>query len=237
MAIRNIFYKTEEFKISYEILNSEKETDIIFLHGWGSSKSLMKRVFEKSFKDYRHIYIDLIGFGESSQPKIALTTFDYANILEIFLEEIRVEKEIVFGHSFGGKIGTLLNPKKLVLLSSAGIIYEKPLKVKFKIALSKIFKKFSFLSFHKFLISKDGVNLSKEMYETFKIVVNEDFREEFKKCESKTYVIWGEEDTTTPVSMGEEIEKLIPNSKLYRLMGNHFFFIDRAEVIEDILKS
>jgi non-heme chloroperoxidase len=237
MAIRTIKYRDFDFRVSYELLNTENNMDIIFLHGWSSSKNLMKGVFKNTFKHHRHIYIDLIGFGESSQPQIPLSTFDYAKIIDIFLEQLKIEKNIIVGHSFGGKVATLLKPKKLALLSTAGIVYEKTQKVKTKIFISKILKKLKFLSFHKFLVSKDANNLSKTMYETFKHVINEDFRDVFSRCKTKTYIIWGESDKTTPVSMGEEIETLIPNSKLYRLMGDHFFFTDRGEIIEDILKS
>ncbi len=45
MAVKSINYKGREFEISYEIINPKKEKDILFLHGWGSNKEIMKSAF------------------------------------------------------------------------------------------------------------------------------------------------------------------------------------------------
>jgi pimeloyl-ACP methyl ester carboxylesterase len=235
LAIRQIIYKDNLFKISYEILNNGKERDIIFLHGWGSSKLLMKNVFEKSFKDFRHIYIDLVGFGESENPAFPLSTKDYKDILEILFKELKIYKNTIIGHSFGGKVATLLNPEHLVLLSSAGIPTQKSFEVKIKIALFKIFKKIGLSFLKNIFVSRDGKNLSKTMYETFKNVVDEDFKENFSKRDLKTTIFWGKDDLATPLTSGETIHSLIKNSRFYPLSGDHFFFINHKELIENIL--
>ncbi len=58
MAVKSINYKGREFEISYEIINPKKEKDILFLHGWGSNKEIMKSAFGREFEEFRHIYID-----------------------------------------------------------------------------------------------------------------------------------------------------------------------------------
>ncbi|MCW1535434.1 alpha/beta hydrolase, partial [Campylobacter jejuni] len=77
---------------------------------------------------------------------------------------------------FGGKVSTLLAKEKdtLILLSSAGILAKNYL-VRFKIRIFKILKLFGLGKFYRYFASKDGVNLSPMMYETFKKVVDEDF--------------------------------------------------------------
>jgi non-heme chloroperoxidase len=237
LAVRDIGYKREIFRVSYEILNQRGEGDIIFLHGWGSSKLLMKNIFSKSFQQYRHLYIDLTGFGESSDAQFPLRTEDYKNIVSILLEELKFSKDTVVGHSFGGKVASLLEPKKLVLLSSSGVPVPKPLSVKLKIAFSKFAKTLRLKSIKDIFVSKDGANLSENMYETFKNVVNEDFREIFSLCKSETYIFWGESDRATPLEAGQEINRLIKDSKFYSLEGDHFFFIGKGKFIEDIVEG
>ena len=127
MAIKSITWENKTFDISYEIINPSKENIIIFLHGWGSNKEIMKQGFGTQLKEYKHIYIDMPGFGKSSNNYI-LTTNDYANILKVFLKSLipnHYNLTTIVGHSFGGKVSTLLNPSTLVLLSSAGIVEEK----------------------------------------------------------------------------------------------------------------
>ncbi|MDZ7820116.1 MAG: alpha/beta hydrolase [Aliarcobacter sp.] len=70
----------------------------------------MKNVFSSYLKDFRHIYIDLPGFGKSSNNYV-LTTQDYAKIVDEFLKLLDSSKDIIAGHSYGGKVAVLLNPK------------------------------------------------------------------------------------------------------------------------------
>ena len=225
MAKREILYQNNIFIISYEILNRDKTENMIFLHGWGSSKKIMKHSFSLYFQNFKHIYIDLIGFGESGDANFPLTSFDYFRILDKFLTEIGIQKDYIFGHSFGGKIATLLNPKNLILLSSAGIVQEKSLTVKFKIALYKFMKKIGLNFLQSIFISDDGKNLSQNMYKTFKNVVDENFENIFSNRKSgKTYIFWGIVDSATPLDSGYKIHKLISNSIFFPMEGNHFFF-------------
>ncbi|MBD3810215.1 MAG: alpha/beta hydrolase, partial [Sulfuricurvum sp.] len=93
MAIKSLQYKQHTFSISYEILNPTAHIDLIFLHGWGSHKKLMKHAFGSHLKQFRHIYIDLPGFGNST-CNMALNTEDYATILESFLSMIEADKTV-----------------------------------------------------------------------------------------------------------------------------------------------
>ena len=144
MALKSIQYLQHTFDISYEILNPQAKVDLIILHGWGSNKEIMKGIFSPYMQGFRHIYIDLAGFGNSTCP-IALTTTDVARIVELFMIHINASKDIILGHSFGGKVALLLEPKVLVLVASAGIYIEKPLSIQFKIAMTKVFN-FFFIS-------------------------------------------------------------------------------------------
>ncbi len=223
MAVREIVYKDNTFSINYEIENPGQKTNIVHLHGWGSSKEVSKACFSKTLPEFKHIFIDMPGFGKSTNDTI-LTTHDYSKIIELFLENLRIKKDIVTGHSFGGKVATLLNPKLLVLLSSAGIVPEKSFKVKAKIKLFKFLKSFGLGGFYKLFASKDVDNMSQNMYETFKNVVDEPFDDMFSSYQGKTLVFWGKEDTATPLKSGEMIHSYIKNSQFFPLDGDHYFF-------------
>jgi pimeloyl-ACP methyl ester carboxylesterase len=232
MALKEINYKEQTFKLSYEIINPSKKESLLVLHGWGSNKEIMKQAFSKELKDYKHIYLDMPGFGASSNDMI-LTTRDYAEIVNFFLEILNAEPKIVMGHSFGGKVATLLNIPYLVLLSSAGVVTVKPWSVKVKIATFKLLKPLGFAKIRELFIAPDAKNMSHEMYETFKNVVDEDFESEFVKSQSRALCFWGIDDTATPLYTGEKIAGLIKNSKFYPLEGDHFFFLKHASFIAD----
>ncbi|MGP1534280.1 MAG: alpha/beta fold hydrolase [Campylobacter sp.] len=236
MAVKEVKYGGKIYRISYETVNPAHKDVALFLHGWGANKEIMKKAFGTYFKDFRHVYVDMPGFGASSMHG-ALATKDYAKIMKSFLEELGASPKIIFGHSFGGKVATLLNPEYLALLSSAGIVAKKPLWVRFKIALFKFLKLFGLGFLYKFFATKDVKGMSKTMYETLKNVVDEDFSSKFADFGGKAFIFWGEEDKATLLKSGERISRLIKNSEFHALKGDHFFFLLHARYIDGVVNA
>ncbi|MBU0720503.1 alpha/beta hydrolase [bacterium] len=236
MAVKSIQYNQHTINMSYEIMNPDAKVDLIILHGWGSDKNLMKNAFSPYMDSFRHIYIDLPGFGKST-CNLTLKTTDYARIVELLMIHMNASKDIILGHSFGGKVAVLLEPKVLVLVASAGIYVPKSLKVKTKIALFKMLKIFGFAKLRSLFVADDAKTLSEPMYQTFKNVVNEDFSSEFSDFGGKALLCWGESDTATPLSSANKIHKLIKDSELDVYAGDHYFFMKEAKNISKRIES
>ena len=236
MASKEVNYKDHTFNLSYELVNPTQEKVLLVLHGWGSNKEIMKQAFGKTLSEYKHIYLDMPGFGKSNNDMV-LTTEDYAYIIQLFLKILGLTPTIAMGHSFGGKVSTLLNTPCLVLLSSAGVVTEKPWSVKLKIATVKFLKPLGMTFIRDMFKSKDVENMSHEMYETFKNVVDEDFEASFAKSKSKALCFWGKEDTATPLYTGEKIAGLIASSQFYPLDGDHFFFLQHKDFIAQTISE
>jgi len=234
MASKEIHYKEQPFQLSYELVNPIQKEVLLVLHGWGSNKEIMKQVFGKLLPEYKHVYLDMPGFGKSSNEMI-LTTEDYGQIVQLFLNALNATPKIAMGHSFGGKVATLLKTPCLVLLSSAGIVTEKPWSIKIKIATFKLLKPLGFAKIRQLFVAPDAQGMSHEMYETFKNVVDEDFEDSFLASKSKALCFWGKEDTATPLYTGEKIAGLIQNSEFYLLDGDHFFFLKHATFIAETI--
>ena len=237
MAIKSIQYKHQTFQISYDIINPEKAKTMIFLHGWGANKELMKNAFGETMDAFRHVYIDLPGFGNSTCNR-ALVTEDYANIIELFLAQINANQDhMIMGHSFGGKVAVLLNPQILVLVGSAGIPVPKPFKVKAKIATFKLLKWTGLSKLRSMFIAEDAKQLSEIMYQTFKNVVNEDMTADFRAYSGKALLCWGRDDTATPLWTAEKMAELIADSRLAVFEGDHYFFMQQADAVAKEVES
>jgi pimeloyl-ACP methyl ester carboxylesterase len=236
MAIKSIQYNNQTLDVSYEILNPDAPVDLIILHGWGSNKGLMKQSFSPFMDSFRHIYIDLPGFGGST-CNVALETKDYARIVELLMIYINASKDIIIGHSFGGKVALLLEPKVLVLVGSAGIFIPKPFKIKAKIGLYKVLKTFGLAKLRSMFVAEDAKSLSEPMYQTFKNVVDEDFAHEFSTYNGKALLCWGKEDTATPLSSAETIDELMKDSILKVYDGDHYFFMKHAEEVSKEIET
>ncbi len=236
MAIKSIQFNQHTFDISYEIVNPNAKVDLIVLHGWGSNKTLMKQTFSPYMDTFRHIYIDLPGFGNST-CNTALTTADVAKIVALLIIHVNASKDIVLGHSFGGKVALLLEPKVLVLVASAGIYTPKSLKVQAKIAAFKVLKPFGFSKLRSLFVADDAKELSEYMYQTFKNVINEDFSNKFSRFDEKALLFWGKDDTATPLESAKKIQQLISNSQLEVYEGDHYFFMKNAQDISTKIQT
>jgi len=224
--------KNHNFQLSYKIQNLNNKQDIVILHGWGSNKEIMQNAFAGLLPNFKLVFIDMPGFGKSTNTAV-LDTQEYADILEQFLREQKIHKNIIIGHSFGGKVATLLQPKHLILLSSAGIVPTKRRSVRIKIALFKILKSLGLGMAYKYFASSDANRMNQNMYETFKQVVNEDFTAIFTNFPNNALIFWGESDDQTPLSSGQQISSLLPKNQFFPLAGDHFFFANKknAQII------
>ncbi|AII14901.1 alpha/beta hydrolase family protein [Campylobacter iguaniorum] len=236
MANKHIQVAHHSYTINYEIINQNLENCMLILHGWGANKEIMKKAFASHLSKFKQIYVDLPGFG-SSPLDHPLDTKDYAAITKEFLQAINQNPDFIMGHSFGGKVATLLEPKNLILLSTAGIVTQKPFLVRLKIAIFKMLKKLGFGKFYSLFATKDVAGMSKIMYETLKNVVDEDFRDIFANTSSKTLIFWGEGDRATSLRSGETISRLIKGSQFFPLSGDHFFFLLHAKFISGVIGS
>lgn len=224
------------FEVSYLREGSADRPDILFLHGWGANKELMRSVFSKHCENFRALYIDLPGFGASKNDK-ALATADYAAIVGSVLKHLTVDPIAIVGHSFGGKVAVLLDPPCLALISSAGIPKKKSLSVRVKIALAKRFKFLAVNALRGALRTSDAIGLNENMYETLKNVVDEDFSGFFAKRGKKTLIFWGRKDRATPLESGRKMHALIKNSEFFEYDGDHFFFSTYAADIMEKIKA
>jgi len=237
MAQKEIRYGEHTFPLSYELRNPSEEKSIVILHGWGSNKEIMMQAFGSLLPEFRHIYLDLPGFGRSPNETAVLRTTDYAEIVKRFLETLHITPDIVMGHSFGGKVATLLDPPCLALLSSSGILVPKPWRVRAKIALFKLLRPLGLTRLRDIFVSADAKGMNPAMYETFKRVVNEDFESNFSRVSGKALLFWGDADTATPLWTGERIASHIAQSEFFALKGDHYFFLHHAPFIAQTLQS
>ena len=236
MASKEIVFQEETYRIGYELVNPTAKRSMLILHGWGANREIMKKAFSRYLPDWCHIYVDLPGFGTST-IHTPLKSRDYQAIMLHFLEALGKSPEMMIGHSFGGKIATLLNPKRLVLLSSAGIVPKKALSVRLKIALYKCLKKFGGAHFYKFFATKDVEGMSQVMYETLKNVVDEDMSQQFMGYDGESFIFWGTDDKATPLKSGETIHRYIQKSEFFPLQGDHFFFLLHAQFIANVIEG
>ncbi len=229
---------------------------VVLLHGWGSSCGAFNYIINNFCDSFRMIAPDLLGFGQSEMLKDAWTVSDYVDFVAEFLAKLGVDNPVLIGHSFGGRViikgvgDGRLTASKIILLDSAGVKPKKSFKSKVKQRVFKISKAFlSFKLWRKYTASSleklrskfgsaDYRNAPPVLRQTLVNAVNEDLQEYMPNIKAPTLLIWGENDTATPVSDARIMEKLIPDSGLCVIKGGgHFSFIDSPYEVNAIIKS
>lgn len=225
------------------------ESCVLFLHGWGGSTNSFFGIAEKLSNDHKVIILDLYGFGKSKYPDVVLDSYEYAVQVFLFLKRKGVTKLSIVAHSFGGRIAILLasmfniTVDRLVLVGSAGIKPRHTLKYRYRVIKYKVAK---------YLVRKnlkDKQSLQKYGSDEYKKlddlqkkgyvkIVNQDLKFSLKYIRSKTLVVWGVCDKTTPLYMAKKIQKGISGSKMYLYENSgHFCYLENYLNFIHLLKS
>ncbi|RGZ09003.1 alpha/beta hydrolase [Blautia obeum] len=96
-------YNYNGFKIHYEMIGCGKP--IIILHGLGCNLELMKGCMEpilSEVENYKRIYVDLPGMGESDAMIDFATSDEILEILISFILNITEQNFLLIGESYGG---------------------------------------------------------------------------------------------------------------------------------------
>ena len=131
---------------------------------------------------------------------------------------------IALGHSNGGRILLNLCAKKpeklkyLILLDAAGI-YEPSVRKKLVTKVAKIgkpLKKVPIINkvFHKITGSTDYSRAPENMKRTLENMLESDKTLDFSKVTTKTFILWGKKDTTTPPRQATAMYEKLPNAEL-----------------------
>lgn len=219
---------------------------IVFLHGWGADLNSFLWL-KNYYQNYSLVFIDFKGFGKSPEPSKPYRIIDYTLEIKKLLDTFEIEKLVIVGHSFGGRVAIKYSflyqneyiDYKLCLVDSAGIKPKRGLKYYFRIYKYKFYKRFFPNSKAiKNCGSLDYKVLSDVMKKTFINVVNEDLTSYAKFITAKTKIIWGKNDKETKMYMARKLNKIIKNSSLNVIRdAGHFSFLDKPRSFVIILDT
>ncbi len=246
-------------KVRYRI-SGEGNSALVILQGWGTSFEAYDPIMRLLAPYMLVVQFDFPGFGKSQEPPEAWSVSQYTDFFIKLMSELGLEKAVLLGHSYGGRViidlcsrdaSTLpFKVERLVLVDAAGILPQRTDAQKRRIARYKRLKKFfafpPVYALFKEPIeqwkskqgSEDYRNATPLMRQALVKAVNEDLSDRLPLIKQETLLIWGDQDTATPLSDGEKMDELIPDSGLAVVHGaGHFSYLDQPIVFNNILKS
>ena len=113
MQISKKFVHTGDVAIDVkQYLLDSKYTNLVFIHGYSSSKNTWDRVTSELSNFYNITTLDLRGMGRSGRFSDKFSYDVWINDLIIVLEKLFEQKVILIGHSLGGWIATNIASKR-----------------------------------------------------------------------------------------------------------------------------
>ncbi len=248
--------KIDQIAVNYI---EEGEGDVILLlHGWGANITLFKGIIETLSERHRVIAPDMPGFGRTAEPPEPWYVDDYVDFIIKFLDRLQIREFSVIVHSFGGRVLFKLNArenlpymiKKAVLIDSAGIMPKKTWKQKMSLRLYKTASRIMSTKILHFLYpdavedmrkkrgSADYNNATPTMRATLVRVVNEDLSALIRKLSCPTLLIWGDQDTATPLADAKAMESWIKDAGLVVCEGaGHYSFLEQPGKVHGALRA
>lgn len=230
---------------------------VLLLHGWGSSVEPFHQLINLLSKKYFVIALDMPGFGKTKEPDRPFCVDDYVDFVLEFLKLFPFSKLSLVGHSFGGRVIIKMANKnlpfvvdKIVLIDSAGIKPQVSKKTSTKQLCYKVGKWFATRKLIAKLFpglleklrvkfgSADYAAASPMMRQCLVKVVNEDLSHLLPGIKAPTLLVWGENDTATPLSDAKIMEAKIPNAGLAVIKNaGHFSFVEQPMIFGSIMAS
>lgn len=232
---------------------------VIIMHGWGCDRSTVKSITDLALRHHRVITVDFPGHGQSSEPPLLPDGSPwgveaYTQMIEQLIAKERITDPILIGHSFGGRVGILYASRnkvdRLVLVDSAGIKPHRPVSYYWRVYRFK-FAKWAALTFlgrergqrridamRARRGSADYAQASPMMRRVLSRVVNEDLRHVMPSISCPTLLLWGENDTATPLADAKKMDTLIPDTGLVAFPRcGHYCFLDAPGPFARVLTS
>ena len=241
-------------RVHYDETGPDGAPAVVLMHGWGCNYTTVRSIaaiLEPAMKVYN---VDLPGHGKSDEPSEAWGVDEYTRLMEQFIAQLNIKDPTLIGHSFGGRISILMASRqpisRMVLVDAAGIKPKRKPKYYFKVYSFKAARKILPYIIGKKKADKviqawrgkagsaDYRNSSPMMRAVMSRCVNEDLKAVMPKIKASTLLIWGENDTATPISDARYMEKHIPDAGLVSFPDcGHYSFLDNPGGFRAVIRE
>lgn len=246
------------YNICYKTTGTGDKT-VVILQGWGTDLGVYDSVAGViDGSKYSVIQFDFPGFGGSDEPKEPWDVDGFADFFCKFMEVMQIKKATLIGHSYGGRVIIKLAAREsipfeitnIILIDSAGVLPVRTTAQKWKIRKYKILKKFLNMKLIYAMFpeviddwrsrqgSADYRNATPMMRQCMVKAVNEDLTKLLPKIRQEVLLIWGDQDTATPIRDAHIMEEKIPNCGLAVIPGTgHFSFLEKPAQFRGIMEA
>jgi pimeloyl-ACP methyl ester carboxylesterase len=244
-----MYFEVGGTRMYYET-HGEAGAPLVLLHGWGGNVQSMAPLTRDFEATRRVLAVDFPGHGRSPEPPEPWEVTEYMDMTRALLEATGYQGADVIAHSFGGRVSILLAAKhpalvkRLLLTGCAGIPPRPTNQVSARTRAYKALRGMADNAFTRGVFggkvddwreslvqkfgSADYKALAPSMRATFNRILKQDLTPYLKDIKAPTLLAWGENDTETPIWMGELMAREIPDAALIRFAdAGHFAYLEK----------
>lgn len=254
--------KVQGIPCHYEQLGTEGE-HVLLLHGWGKEVSMDKHLRPLALLLQDSCQVTMLDFpahGESGKPEGTWGVPEFAGFLSAFMAQLQLPPLTVVAHSFGGRVALWLashepqRVKRLVLTGAAGL--RRPQTARQRLSslcykgLQGLLTGLSHLPLAGAKVkglqkqlrdrrsSPDYLACDEDIKPSFVRIVGQDLRPLLPLISQPSLLIWGDRDEATPLWMGQEMQRSIPDAALITFEGRgHFAYLEELPRFASIVKA
>lgn len=249
---------THGITMHYTVTGDGPDT-VILMHGWGCTGQTVESIRAVAAATCRVLTVDFPGHGNSAEPPerpdgTPWGVEEYTQVIEDLAREEKVTAPTLIGHSFGGRVAILFASRnatrRVVLVDAAGVRPRRPLSYYLKVYSFKAAKwaALTFLGKERGRARVDAMRArrgsadyrqaSPMMRRVLAKCVNEDLCHVMPLIKAPTLLLWGENDTATPLADARRMERLIPDAGLVSFAGcGHYSFLDNPRAFAAVLSN
>lgn len=216
---------------------------LLLLHGMSFSHEVWNATIKAASKIYAVYALDLPGFGCSDKPDVEYSLSFYVDFLKKFLDTLKIEKCCIVGMSMGGEIAAALAAKypgqvnRLVIVGAKGFsplykglrampIFGQPACMAMFNSRGMLKRYFENMLYDRAVLNEYLVECEwKRMKDpSYRMSLSKNARylssvdPELPKCigsvKARTLIIWGKEDSITPLKDAYKFKECVPGSEL-----------------------
>jgi pimeloyl-ACP methyl ester carboxylesterase len=213
---------------------------VVLVHGLSASSRWWRRTVPALAPHFRLYLVDLPGFGAMRRPLGHYSLAEAPSWLIDWMDELRLARPHLVGHSMGGYISLCLAAKhperieRLALVAPAGVPYRRsvvrygtPLVRTAWVAAPRFFP----------LVLPDALRTGPlTLWQAARQLLREDVRPLLSRVTCPTLLVWGERDYLVPPAHADVLLNALPDARLVRLPGaGHVPMEDRPDAFNAAL--
>jgi len=225
---------------------------VVWLHGWARrGDDFTLAASELADRSIASVTLDMPGFGASPPPEMAGGARHYAELVIPVLREISSDPIVLVGHSFGGRVATVIastHPDLVRALVLTGV----PLIRLAPASKSPITYRLVRWLHARGVVSDKTIEAARQKYgstdyrraegvmrDVLVANVNESYERELSTIQAPVAFVWGENDTVVPTLVAQSASSMLQGESTLAVFANvgHLLPLEAPEELAKVVEK